>query len=72
VLDEAKGYVYCTHCDDVISRSTYERHERKRYSVLSNSTRQSTVESCNLDLLDMFEAASHFSGCVKSPKNASF
>jgi len=48
-LDEAKGYVYCAHCDNVVSRSTYERRERKRYSVLSNSTRQSTVESCDLD-----------------------
>ena len=48
-LDEAKGYVYCAHCDNVVSRSTYERHERKRYSVLSDSTRRSTVESCDLD-----------------------
>lgn len=47
-LDEAKGYVYCAHCDNVVSRSTYERHERKRYSVLSISTAKSTVESCDL------------------------
>lgn len=48
-LDEAKGYVYCAHCDNVVSRSTYERHERKRYLALSNSTKQSTIESCDLD-----------------------
>lgn len=49
VFDEAKGYVYCGHCDNVVSRSTYERHERKRYSVLSNTTNQSKVDSCDLD-----------------------
>ena len=48
-FDEAKGYVYCAHCDNVVSRSTYERHERKRYSVLSNTTKQSRVDSCDLD-----------------------
>ena len=47
-LDEAnKGYVYCAHCDNVVSRSTYERHERKGYSALSSSTKQSKVESCD-------------------------
>ena len=48
-FDEAKGYVHCTHGDNVISRSTYERHERKRYSTLSNTNKQSKVDSCDLD-----------------------
>ena len=26
-----KGYVHCSHCDNVVSRSTFKRHERKRY-----------------------------------------
>ena len=36
-FDEAKGYVYCAYCDNVVSRLTYKRHERKRYFVLSKA-----------------------------------
>ncbi|KAJ7365675.1 hypothetical protein OS493_002388 [Desmophyllum pertusum] len=31
--DEDRDYVFCPHCDHVVSRSTFKRHERKRYSV---------------------------------------
>lgn len=27
-LDES--YLYCNHCDNLVSRSTYERHQKKR------------------------------------------
>ena len=29
----SKGYVYCSHCENVVSRSTFKRHERKRDSL---------------------------------------
>ena len=35
--NESKGYVYCAHCDNVVSRSTFRRHERKRCSATSGS-----------------------------------
>ena len=35
--ETSKGYVYCSHCDNVVSRSTFKRHERKRYSVTLGS-----------------------------------
>jgi hypothetical protein len=28
----SKGYVYCSHCDNVVSRAPFKRHERIRYS----------------------------------------
>ena len=40
-----KGYVYCSHCDNVVSRSTFKRHERKRYSVDFKSDQATTTES---------------------------
>ena len=35
--NESKVYVYCAHCDNVVSRSTFQRHERKRCSATSGS-----------------------------------
>ena len=40
-----KGYVYCSHCDNVVSRSTFKRHERKRYSVDFKSAQAATTEN---------------------------
>ena len=28
--NDKKGYIYCAYCNDFVSRSTFERHERKR------------------------------------------
>ena len=36
----SKGYVYCSHCDSMVSRSTFKRHERKRYLEESRQTDQ--------------------------------
>ena len=48
--NESKGYVYCAHCDNVVSRSTFQRHERKRCSATSSSEiRQSEETLCSLD-----------------------
>lgn len=41
----SKGYVYCSHCDNVVSRSTFKRHERKRYSVDFKSDQATTTEN---------------------------
>ena len=43
--DDKEGYIYCTYCNDFVSSSTFERHERKRnkmsltdtFGVTSNS-----------------------------------
>ena len=40
-----KGYVYCSHCDNVVSRSTFKRHERKRYSVDFRTDQPTTSEN---------------------------
>ena len=41
----SKGYVYCSHCENVVSRSTFKRHERKRYSVDFKSDLATTSEN---------------------------
>jgi len=41
----SKGYVYCSHCDNVVSRSTFKRHERKRYSLDFRSDQATTSEN---------------------------
>ena len=40
--NKSKGYIYCSHCDNVVSRSTFQRHERKRYSA--SSMRKTALE----------------------------
>lgn len=40
----SKGYVYCSHCDNVVSRLTFKRHESKRYSVDFKSDQATTSE----------------------------
>ena len=48
--NESKGCVYCTHCDNVVSRSTFQRHERKRCSATSGSEiRQAQETLCSSD-----------------------
>lgn len=42
---EGKGYVYCNHCDNVVSRSTFQRHERKRYLASSKSEAAASWET---------------------------
>ena len=41
----SEGYVYCSHFDNVVSRSTFKRHERKRYSVDFKSDQATTSEN---------------------------
>lgn len=45
-IDGGKDYVYCHHCGNVVSRSTYERHERKRHaqSVATENSEKQIVE----------------------------
>ena len=38
-----KGYVHCSHCENVVSRSTFKRHGRKRY--LQDSKNDQAVRS---------------------------
>ena len=48
--NESKGYVYCAHCDNVVSRSTFRRHETKRCSATSGiEIRQSQETLCSSD-----------------------
>lgn len=52
-IDGGKDYVYCPHCDNVVSRSTFERHERKRQSVVTEkqSVRLSDREGTEVTLV---------------------
>ena len=48
--NESKGYVYCAHWDNVVSRSTFRSHERKRCSATSGSEiRQAQETLCSSD-----------------------
>ena len=46
--DDKKGYIYCAHCNDFVSRSTFERHERKRNKSNLTDTFGSTPNSRDL------------------------
>lgn len=46
--DDKKGYVFCAHCNNFISRSTFERHERKRNGKNLTDTFAATSNSRNL------------------------
>ena len=37
--NDKKGYIYCAHCNNFVSRSTFERHERKRKETNLTDTR---------------------------------
>ena len=46
--DDKKGYIYCAHCNDFVSRSTFERHERKRNKSNLTDTFGATSNSRDL------------------------
>ena len=43
--DDNKGYVYCAHCNDFVSPSTFERHKRKRKETNLTDTFGATSNS---------------------------
>ena len=43
--DDKKGYIYCTYCSDFVSRSTFERYERKRNETNLTDTFGATSNS---------------------------
>lgn len=43
--ETSKGYVYCSHCDNAVSRSTFKRHKKKRYPVDFKSDQATTSEN---------------------------
>ena len=46
--DDKKGYIYCAHCNDFVSRSTFEAHERKRNETNLADTFKATSNSQDL------------------------
>ena len=46
--DNKKGYIYCAHCNDFVSRSTFEAHERKRNETNLADTFKATSNSQDL------------------------
>ena len=43
--NDKKGYFYCVHCNDFVSRSTFERHKRKRNETNLTDTFGATSNS---------------------------
>ena len=58
--DDKKGYLYYTHCNDFVSCSTFQRHERKCNK--SNLTDTFGVTSNSHDLLHEISSSSDDEG----------
>lgn len=49
-IDEGGDLIFCEHCNELVSRSTFERHERKRaMKNLRDSVQDSSASRVNWD-----------------------